>query len=1101
MNSVFRVLNNITICLWNLNGVKNKFMTPTIDNIFQRTDILIITETHFNKRTKCPKDFVLLESSPPIESKRPRGGVALYKRIHCSLEFITLLNLPDCIVSEVIDTNIIIIAIYIPPSTSPFFKEDYFENLKSIFGYFAQHKTVYVLGDLNSRFGEISNSKLQRRYKFNHDPTINTNGHKLRSLLAENPDLVLLNGLVQHNKTFDTNFTFSRGKSASQIDICLTNNLDNTESLKILKKTTLSDHNPVILTISIERDIPLALIEACAEGFLSYKHHDINAKIRRTVRMENCNLVNLVKDLEQLGNDLQLEYGNNITLKHDVDMLNQKITDGIYQACTKNRRREKLNDLLGLEDRSENLRNCDSDNFQAIADANVMYFHYLAERKDPHAQIYKDKWLHFQELAFLKDREDQSRYNSKQWKHLYSDKPKKMWELIDWKQKGQKEMKNLSPDVIAKFFRGIFQAKKIEKDPKLSEAQDLVNEYQVFCETTDKDISMEEIESARQKMNRGIGIDGISPNILSIAPQSLLEVIKNLYNGIFGKSYPDCWNEQLLLSFAKKDHTSKKASLRGIGIGPVLSRMYDTIINVRFGAWYAPNKEQAGFREQQGCLLQILALLMLIDLSKRLNKDMWIGVIDYEKAFDFTNRYRLCLDMMDKQFGKRFITNFMNSYQSTSYVVKASANEKGDTIKTDQGLTQGKTTSANYFSLFVSDMPSSLNLGINEDFMDPYYLFQLADDTTITAEKIKQFIHNMTMIVKYSIDKFLRIHPTKSMYFHLTDYDKLREDIILEEGITLKAIDDGYNWLGFWLCDSKDISEIINFHLSKKMVHISSFYSWLAVNEDTPFKIKLLVLYNCLFATMLYSCEIWVNLDDIVEKLALTEKKALKSILGIRSSTPDDLVYQEINQADIIATIRDRQYNFFKKIMEHEENAAVVIAVMNLYNSKVDAGSAGMIHYYQNLQPKNRKTNKEQRKNRIDTSELSMTVRYKEITITQYSSILYNSFMIERYRMVITRWRLSCHSLRIQTGRYNRPRLPRNERTCIICNVIEDEQHALFHCTAHIFIRLHYVDTLTTYQTVQSILNPNTIEDANNIGRYIIEIEKNMQSLDMVFKY
>ena len=183
---------------------------------------------------------------------------------------------------------------------------------------------------------------------------------------------------------------------------------------------------------------------------------------------------------------------------------------------------------------------------------------------------------------------------------------------------------------------------------------------------------------------------------MSIAPKPLLDVIKKLYNTIYGNWYPDCWNEQLLLSFAKKDHSSSKPSLRGIGIGPVLSRMFDTIVNMRFGAWYTPNKEQAGFREEQGCLLQILALLMLIDLSKRLNRDILIGVIDYEKAFDFTNRFLLCHDMMNKQFGKRFIKNYMNSYKSTSYVIKASTNEKGDTIITDQGLTQGKTTSSSY---------------------------------------------------------------------------------------------------------------------------------------------------------------------------------------------------------------------------------------------------------------------------------------------------------------------------------------------------------------------------------------------------------------------
>ena len=551
-------------------------------------------------------------------------------------------------------------------------------------------------------------------------------------MLNDLPSFTILNGLVHETKTFDSRYTFSRGNTTSQIDICITNNIDNTHNLKIMSKTVISDHNPISIRISANRNTPLPIIESCASGFLSYEHYDINRKIRRTVRVERCDLVNLVNDLEVLGNTLQAEYRTNTLTKHEAETLNQKITDGIYQACMKNRRRETLQELI--ENENENLQNCDKDNFQAMADANARYFEYLLEKSDPRAQWYKNRWLQFQEFAFMREREEHLENNSKQWKHLYSEKPKKMWELIDWKQKDQKEKNELPPDVIAKFFKTIFQAKKIEDDPKLSEAQEMVNEYEHFCEATDKDISYEDVDKARKKMKRGVGIDGISPNIMSVAPQPLLEIIKNLYNGIFGKYYPECWNEQLLLSFAKKDHSSQKPSLRGIGIGPVLSRMFDVIINMRFGAWYSPNKEQAGFREEQGCLLQILGLLMLIDMSKRLKKDLLIGIIDYEKAFDFANRYTLCEDMMKKQFGKRFITNFMNSYKSTSYVVKASSNVRGESIKTDQGVTQGKTTSANYFSLYVSDMPDGLNAGGNTDFMDPHYLFQLADDTTVTAE-------------------------------------------------------------------------------------------------------------------------------------------------------------------------------------------------------------------------------------------------------------------------------------------------------------------------------------------------------------------------------
>ena len=115
----------------------------------------------------------------------------------------------------------------------------------------------------------------------------------------------------------------------SQIDVCLTNDVINTDSLKILKKTAVSDHSPVIVTISTKPSFSLEFLETCVSGFLSYRHNDINRKLRKTVKMENCNLLNLVNDLEKLGDDLLIEYGDSIESKQEVEVLNQRITDEI----------------------------------------------------------------------------------------------------------------------------------------------------------------------------------------------------------------------------------------------------------------------------------------------------------------------------------------------------------------------------------------------------------------------------------------------------------------------------------------------------------------------------------------------------------------------------------------------------------------------------------------------------------------------------------------------------------------------------------------------------------------------------------------------------
>ena len=49
-----------------------------------------------------------------------------------------------------------------------------------------------------------------------------------------------------------------------------------------------------------------------------------------------------------------------------------------------------------------------------------------------------------------------------------------------------------------------------------------------------------------------------------------------------------------------------------------------------------------------------------------------------------------------------------------------------------------------------------------------------------------------------------------------------------------------------------------------------------------------------------------------------------------------------------------------------------------------------------------------------------------------------------RYRIALTKIRVSCHRLDIETGRYqNLISLPINQRLCTLCNQVEDEIHLI----------------------------------------------------------
>ena len=54
-------------------------------------------------------------------------------------------------------------------------------------------------------------------------------------------------------------------------------------------------------------------------------------------------------------------------------------------------------------------------------------------------------------------------------------------------------------------------------------------------------------------------------------------------------------------------------------------------------------------------------------------------------------------------------------------------------------------------------------------------------------------------------------------------------------------------------------------------------------------------------------------------------------------------------------------------------------------------------------------------------------------------------------KQLLARFRCGCHQLRIQTGRYSRPKEPRALRLCQACamNVVEDVHHFLLECPAY----------------------------------------------------
>ena len=125
---------------------------------------------------------------------------------------------------------------------------------------------------------------------------------------------------------------------------------------------------------------------------------------------------------------------------------------------------------------------------------------------------------------------------------------------------------------------------------------------------------------------------------------------------------------------------------------------------------------------------------------------------------------------------------------------------------------------------------------------------------------------------------------------------------------------------------------------------------------------------------------------------------------------------------------------------------------------------------------------------KIRSDDSSMITYYRHLIYLEKSCI-YDTFLNDYCRRIITRWRLSNHKLKIETGRYSRPFVQRADRVCTICNILEDEYHVVFVCPVYQTLRIKYRRLLSANDDIKSILNPKK-ESIIETAQLLYEVEK-----------
>ena len=100
-----------------------------------------------------------------------------------------------------------------------------------------------------------------------------------------------------------------------------------------------------------------------------------------------------------------------------------------------------------------------------------------------------------------------------------------------------------------------------------------------------------------------------------------------------------------------------------------------------------------------------------------------------------------------------------------------------------------------------------------------------------------------------------------------------------------------------------------------------------------------------------------------------------------------------------------------------------------------------------------------------------------------------------KFKIALSRFRLSSHSLEIERGRYTN--VPREDRICKVCNssFVENEYHFLLVCPAYRLLRRQYMKpyfcswpSLNKFDNLMSSKNKKEISNLSNL--YILQTKK-----------
>ena len=670
----------------------------------------------------------------------------------------------------------------------------------------------------------------------------------------------------------------------------------------------------------------------------------------------------------------------------------------------------------------------------------------------------------------------------------------------------------------------------------------------------DKSFTVNEVKEGinRLKLNKACGPDQVLNEFLIYGKDALCAPLSKIFNiCLKSQCYPENWSEGHITSIFKSGDHMDPNNYRGLTILSCIGKLFTSLLNERLFKYLMSNellnKWQAGFIPGYRTTDQTFILKSLIQkYIQSEKKKLFVCFVDFKKAFDLVWHDGLFNKLLNLGIGGNFYHTLKNMYQSNKVRVKT-IEGLSHCIKTGKGVRQGDCLSPLLFNLFINDLPNVfLNTNSKPPILDKMTIPALlyADDLIIISESAEGLQHSLHLLHEYCNKWELRVNLKKTNAMQIGKGKSLSKQYKFgnEEINTVST----YKYLGSIVNDNGTFSNCKKDLKQKGMKALFSIWKSIGTGKIPPIKIA-----NKLFDVMvkpitLYNCEVWgaeipsTFQAKITQNITIPFEKYMKHIndfpheqlhlkfckmlLGVKKSTSNIASRAELGRMPLIIEMHIRMIKYWIRLVKLPKDRIVVDA-LNANNKLLNSGRFSWTSMIKQILETSgfpdvwTTQNVNNEKQFLKCLEEKLKQKYLELFSDTLNSdirknpsqgnklrtyrILKDNHNEESYltvianpniRSAVAKFRLSCHKLMIERGRYFK--LCIDDRTCSCCNITEDELHAIMFCSKYARERTELFnnfqkqfsiwDTLNTTEKFKIIMSMKCL--TFETGKYIHQI-------------